>query len=146
MSHTPINDLTAIRAQMEALEGFTPGPWTWKNDVNDEYSEWSVSPGVLLADGPDGTPSGDEIDRANARLIAAAPEMHSTITAMADALDAATARAEAAEAEVGRLREALTVIAEWGEQADDYEAIDGRKHTAFIARAALNASSQEGGE
>lgn len=80
-------ETAAIRAQMEALEGFTPGPWTWKNDVNDEYSEWSVSPGVLLADGPDGTPSGDEIDRANARLIAAAPEMHATILTLCDEVE-----------------------------------------------------------
>ena len=51
----------------------TPGPWTWARE--EEVSAWSLGPGVLLTDYADGTPDGDELDRANARLIAAAPEL-----------------------------------------------------------------------
>ena len=39
------------------------------------HSDWRLAPGVLLADCNSGTPGGDEIDRANARLIAVAPDM-----------------------------------------------------------------------
>ena len=50
----------------------TPGPWAWNHD---EAGQWFLSPGVLIADTDNGTPGGDEIDRANAALIAAAPEL-----------------------------------------------------------------------
>lgn len=53
---------------------WTEGPWTWERDGTHAES-YSLSPGVLLTSLPDGTPWGDEIDQANARLIAAAPEM-----------------------------------------------------------------------
>ena len=51
----------------------TPGPWEWVRE--EEVSAWSLAPGVLLTDYTDGTPDGDGIDRANARLIAAAPDL-----------------------------------------------------------------------
>lgn len=37
---------------------------------------------------------------------------------------------------IKRMEHALNVIAEWGETADDAEAIAGRKHTARLARRA----------
>ena len=64
-----------IEELKQALEAATPRPWGWYNDqaADDggiEASDWwSLGPGVLIADGTDGTPGGDGIDRANARLI-----------------------------------------------------------------------------
>jgi len=46
----------------------TDRPWEWRAEEWDEWGPvWSLGPGVLLADGPDGTPDGDEIDQADAR-------------------------------------------------------------------------------
>jgi hypothetical protein len=68
--------MNLIERANDALEVATPGPWEWVNQGhNDECSEWSLGPGVLLVDGSDGTPEGDEIDRANARLIALSPDL-----------------------------------------------------------------------
>lgn len=51
----------------------TPGEWYWANDQlstpNNPVRQWTISPGVLIADGCNGTPGGDTIDQANARLI-----------------------------------------------------------------------------
>jgi hypothetical protein len=62
-----------------AASRHTPGPWTWErhNDEDRRYhsSDWRLAPGILLPDTESGTPGGDEIDRANARLIAAAPDL-----------------------------------------------------------------------
>lgn len=59
-----------IKELKQALEAATPGPWNWHNDAHHPGKyEWSIQPGVLEADGTDGTPGGDKIDRANARLI-----------------------------------------------------------------------------
>jgi hypothetical protein len=78
-----------IERAKEALEGATPGPWEWVNQGhNDECSEWSLGPGVLLVDGSDGTPDGDEIDRANARLIALSPDLARLAIEAGDAINA----------------------------------------------------------
>lgn len=63
--------LKDIRARLEAA---TPGPWSWK-EVGDveERVFWILRPGVLISAETDGTPGGDEIDRANASLIAHSP-------------------------------------------------------------------------
>ena len=64
----------------------TPGPWGWVKQTEarqldgavvplSEPHDYSLGPGVLLTDYTDGTPWGDEIDQANGRLIAAAPEL-----------------------------------------------------------------------
>lgn len=55
------------------MSWYTPGPWNWVK--GDKYDVHRLAPGILLSVGADGTPWGDEIDRANARLIAAAPTM-----------------------------------------------------------------------
>lgn len=53
----------------------TPGPWEWSDqELQPLGTQWSLTPGILIAEGNDGTPGGDKIDRANARLIAAAPD------------------------------------------------------------------------
>lgn len=53
----------------------TPAPWEWKDDDKDEFGNYRLSPGILATALPDGTPWGDDIDKANARLIAAAPDL-----------------------------------------------------------------------
>ena len=62
----------------------TPGPWIWRVE---DGPQWFLDPGILIIEGgmTDGTPDGDEIDRANARLIAAAPDL---LEALKEALDA----------------------------------------------------------
>ena len=89
-------DTKAIRAQMEALTGFTAGPWrdedgviqsqttVWQNGV--KQVGWDYA--TIRAEVTD-----DWDQAANARLIAAAPDMHATILALCDAVDAANAEA-----------------------------------------------------
>lgn len=85
----------------EQIEGLlkeaTPGPWRWVRDKG-FYASWRIAPGVLVVEGgmTDGTPQGDAIDRANARLIVAAPTLART------ALDAL--------AEVERLKEEIILM------------------------------------
>lgn len=72
------NDLTAIRAQMEALEGFTPG--RWEADLGETYRVKADGMNIATANFVtllDRIPT-DQV-RQNARLIAAAPDMRETI-------------------------------------------------------------------
>ena len=120
-------DTKAIRAQMEALTGFTVGPWrdedgviqsqttVWQNGV--KQIGWDYA--TIRAEVTD-----DWDQAANARLIAAAPDMHATILALCAAVD--TLRSDN-----DQLRKALTKI----------NVGDG--WAAQIARAAL---AQKGGE
>ena len=109
-----MNDLTAIRAQMDALTGFTAGPWYAHNQPGD----WGLggAHGIHVADANPyewdqciahveyQTPyclgekrsviDAAETASANARLIAAAPDMHATILALCGALDAKRAENE----------------------------------------------------
>ena len=59
------DELEAVRARAEAA---TAGPWEWHWDAI--LGQWNLAPGVLLADGTDGTPGGDKIDVENATFIA----------------------------------------------------------------------------
>ncbi len=56
-------------------EAHTPEPWEWRDDQmatpNNPIRQWTISPGVLIANTNNGTPGGDAIDRANARRIVA---------------------------------------------------------------------------
>ena len=99
-------DTAAIRALMEALTGFTAGPWrdedgviqsqttVWQNGV--KQVGWDYA--TILAEVTD-----DWDQAANARLIAAAPDMRATILALCDTVD--TLRADN-----DQLRTALTKI------------------------------------
>lgn len=60
---------------------FTPGPWSWMRGLEPYSDQHTLSPGVLIANGTDGTPDGDAIDQANAHLIAAAPDMYEALLA-----------------------------------------------------------------
>lgn len=83
-------DTTAIRAQMEALTGFTAGPWrdedgviqsqttVWQNGV--KQVGWDYA--TIRAEVSD-----DWDQAANARLIAAAPDMRETILALCEEVD-----------------------------------------------------------
>lgn len=74
----------------ELLAKATPGPWEWRDDQMSvpewPVVQWTISPGVLIADTNNGTPGGDEIDQANAALIVAAvnalPSLLDTIERM----------------------------------------------------------------
>ncbi len=62
----------------------TPGPWEWRNDADGVVRS---SPGILLSFGVDGTPFGDNIDKANDRLIAAAPNLLDTLEKWAELIE-----------------------------------------------------------
>jgi hypothetical protein len=62
----------------------TPGPWEWRGDEGG----WFLVPGVLAICNTDGTPGDDVIDRANARLIAAAPDLLAALEGLFLLLDA----------------------------------------------------------
>ena len=48
----------------------TQREWSWRLGAAGEPDQWCLGPGILMADGPNGTPSGDSLDRANAKHIA----------------------------------------------------------------------------
>jgi hypothetical protein len=51
------------------------------------HGSYRLAPGVLITTATDGTPWGDEIDKANARLIAAAPEILDALKASNEKLE-----------------------------------------------------------
>jgi hypothetical protein len=65
---------------------WTKGPWHWRYE---EGPQWRLAPGILLVEGgmTDGTPMGDAVDRANASLIAAAPDMAEALEVAIDLID-----------------------------------------------------------
>ena len=77
------NDLNAIRARMEALEGFTAGPWeerTFSHFIEiASLSEDAAICQVLVMPGT--------YEDTDARLIAAAPDMHATILSLYDEME-----------------------------------------------------------
>lgn len=104
-----MTELTPERLdELDALaNAATKGPWEWSMYATTPYSlQWSIQPGVLIADGLDGTPDGDEIDRANAAFIAASREAVPALTAEVRRL-----RGELAEAK----RQAIEDMAHWAE-------------------------------
>lgn len=62
-------------------ESKTPTPWEWAYDADPMIQCWRIAPGVALFDGTDGTPGGDEIDRANAEFIVLAVNSHDEMLA-----------------------------------------------------------------
>ncbi len=114
-------DMTELtdEAVKALLDGATPGPWLWEKEEYDEGRCWHLAPGVLILDADGGGPDGaDEIDAANARLIAAAPdlaralldaraELDTTQTQVGDWIvraDEANVKVETLEAELARIR------------------------------------------
>lgn len=59
----------------EDFAAHTPGPWEWRVLEEDGSTMRVLSPGVLIVEQCGGGPWGDSMDRANARLIAAAPTL-----------------------------------------------------------------------
>ena len=63
------------------MSGHTPGPWHWSDEfkTGDDRKTWSLISdadgyGILTCDGEENAPQGIN-DHANARLIAAAPDL-----------------------------------------------------------------------
>ena len=99
------DDLTALQALLAKM---TPTPWDWSRTALEPSAlAWSIQPGVLIADGNDGTPGGDEIDRANALGIVA---LVNSADALITEVLALRAENERLRAEVSRLRDALRDI------------------------------------
>ena len=120
-------DTKVIKAQMEALSGFAPGPWKVSptDDTNVITHDREM---VAEIAGDYNDPDLWPIMEADTRLIAAAPDMHATSLALCDALDEAMA-------EIVRLRRMLdlrgTGPAErywegrWRDEAADNERLRG---------------------
>lgn len=139
--------MTALlnREQLDALLGHTPGPWT--AFPKPKYQEWHVS--IPVPDSPtswafglfpDGVP-GDNAG-ADARLIAAAPDLLITSRAL-------LTRAETAEARLAQVLEVLDeedrlagALAQGDTMRQRHKAA-GRYHVIKALRAAL---AQAGGE
>ena len=137
-----MNDLTAIRAQMEALEGFTPGPW--RVSPTDDTTVINRDRNVVAEiDGDYNEPDLWPIMEANACIIAAAPEMHATILTLCDEVERLRAFiADFAEMKIEAIypppdpRDPCDV----GDPVTDYRTIEALQEDA---RAAL---AQKGGE
>ena len=116
-------DTKAIRAQMEALAGFTAGPWYTHNQPGDwglggahsihvadanpydcgqciahvEYqTPYCLGEGRSVVEAP-------RTAACNARLIGSAPDMHDTILALCDALDELRSGNERLQTIIGNL-------------------------------------------
>ncbi len=119
----------------------TNGPWKWGNlydfegqpDIKHMF-QWCLT-GVLIAEGKDGTPGGDDHDKANARLIAMAPDL--------------AARVIELEAENARLRDDLDGARCVLTQIEDMEYINqlsgnmNFERAQKLARAALKGNSHD---
>lgn len=100
-----MTDLTdeAVKA---LLDGATPGPWLWEKEEYDEGRCWHLAPGVLILDADGGGPDGaDEIDAANARLIAAAPTLATDLAAALEEIERLTKEADALRASLSKARD-----------------------------------------
>ncbi len=96
--------------------GFTPGPWLTQNERDGEWSVWTRQPHIgTLASVHREDINGKFPSSANARLIAAAPEMYEALKellkpleeAARDAQSEGMVIADSAEAAFGRARAAL---------------------------------------
>lgn len=110
---TAADKIAEARALIEPLAGHTPGPW--EVGIDDGGNPLSGRPGVFAPAELDcgivhwdgfvqeywRSARGDNEIHANARLIAAAPDLRDTVAALADL-------AEAQAQEIAKLHEALT--------------------------------------
>ena len=106
-------DTKEIRAQMEAMAGFTAGPWS-ANCPREERIVGRMHRVLNPEDYPAAfvpawdRPQAGQVDGtdeaiANARLIAAAPDIYATILALCDALDEMRAEIERLQTIIGNL-------------------------------------------
>ena len=98
-------DTKVINAKMEALSGFARGPWIYYADLPSVEPNWHIvtTSNKMRVLANVHIEPGTAMDVANARLIAAAPDMHAAILNLCDALDELRVDNE-------RLRTALTNI------------------------------------
>lgn len=128
-------DTAAIRAHMEALEGFTPGPWKYRPHALDDWGDVRTVEGFRICQARDPSDLSDEYLAAHrkagtdpsehtARLIAAAPDMHRTI---GDLLAVIETQREALASERSRLHRLLWEAAHLMSDRDD---ADGGERSA----------------
>ena len=132
-------DTAAIQTRMEALAGFTPGPWGTETDL-----PYNTMPRVSGADGSliceCGNVSTDQDQwESDARLIAAAPDMHEAITALSErcrVLEEALSGLELACDQLAstRTHEVYLAMIDSG-QADALLSLDARRQAARAALA-----------
>ena len=137
-------DATAIRAQMEALAGFSAGPWIYYADLPSVEPNWHIvtTSNKMRVLANVHIEPGNAMDVANASLIAAAPDMRETILALCDALDDLRAENERLRAELawyGEQSRLARIIHSEGDSGRHALQADG----GHRARAAL---AQKGGE
>jgi hypothetical protein len=114
--------MTPTTALKKLLAEATKGPWKWQKLFDFNSPKFSLGPGVLLTDERDGTPWGDTIDQANARLIAMAPDLAVRVLEL--------------EAENKRLRHAVKVALNgFGRLVDFTETTDFDSEIAILERA-----------
>lgn len=79
-------DTAAIRARMEALAGFSAGPWIYYADLPSVEPNWHIvtTSNKMRVLANVHIEPGTAMDVANARLIAAAPDMHEAILALSE--------------------------------------------------------------
>jgi len=105
----------------------TPGPWEWrKDDLFDYWNLKGANGSEVCDDGSAGSeysrvidPEGDGTNRANARLIAAAPCLLSALQAIVKELGFIIADEYATEEEILAIQQAKTAIAKATGAAND---------------------------
>ena len=133
MTMTDQLDCKEIRAQMEAMAGFTAGPWS--ADLG-ETTYRVKADGMNIATANfvtllDRIPT-DQVGQ-NVRLIAAAPDIHATILALCDALDELRADIETCTAKrdewADRAMTELGNVLDLRAENDRLQTIIGNLHT-----------------
>ena len=81
-----MTDHTEARALVERLTGFTPGPWN-VGPIDDTRVEDTLGNEVAQIDGDYNQPETWPVMEANARLIAAAPDLLAALTAALDEIE-----------------------------------------------------------
>ena len=97
-----MTDTTEARALVERLDGYTPGPWRVAptDDTTVICPERTV---VAEIDGDYNEPDLWPVMEGNARLIAAAPDLHAALTAALDEIDRLRVREEELKIHIYRL-------------------------------------------
>lgn len=106
-----MTDHTDNRALVERLTGFTPGPWN-VGPIDDTRVEDTLGNEVAQIDGDYNQPETWPVMEANARLIAAAPDLLAALTAALDQIEKAEAMRDVWKQNSQARAVALNLVAE----------------------------------